>query len=210
MKRLVATTAFAAAMLLGTGCSPTAGDIYPMTVGSAWNMDLLVMAGATAASLDTFQTGISVNTAVERASLTSGREVVKFKYESSVHQRIPDTSYTSTTYSYYREDGDWILGYSTLGDSTADTVMTTNPAVGRTWQQGAGSAEVIGREDVTVKAGVYKNAWKVRLTTNQGGVPVDMYLWYAMGTGLVKMHYEGENLGYTVVYDQELTSATIK
>jgi hypothetical protein len=181
-----------------------------MSVGSVWNMDILVMAGTTVASLDTFETGTVVTTAVEKANLTSGQEVVKFKNESSIHMRTPDTTYTNTTYSYSREDGDWILGYSTLDDTTADTMMVTNPSVGQTWHQGTTTAEVVGQEDVTVAAGTYKGAWKVKLTSTQGGETLDTYAWYAKGTGSVKTHSENTVQGYSMVYNQELTSATIK
>lgn len=210
MKRLPILAATAAIVLLGAGCSPTSSDIFPMTTGSVWNMDVLVMAGTTVASLDTFQTGTVVTNAVEKANLTSGEEVVKFKQESSIHMRMPDTTITTTTYAYYRESGDWILGYSALEDSTADTMMVTSPSVGKTWSQGSTTAEVVGQEDVTVTANTYKNAWKVKLTTTTGGQTMEMFVWYAKGTGMVKMHYEAEVQGFETVYDQQLTSATIK
>ena len=211
MKRVLVPAAIAAVALMGTSCTTAgSGDIFPMSVGSVWNMNILVMAGATAASLDTFETGTVVNTVVEKANLTTGPEVVKYKNEATIHRRTPDSTYSSTTYSYYREDGDWILGYSALDDSTGDTMMATTPTAGKTWHQGTSIAEVIGQEDVSVPAGTYKNAWKVKLTSSQGGYNVDMFSWFAPGTGLVKFHYESSNQGYSQVYDQELTSTTVK
>jgi hypothetical protein len=210
MKRILALAAIAAVALMGMNCSPAASDIFPMSVGSVWNMDILVMAGTTVAALDTFQTGTSVTTAVEKANLSSGEEVVKFRTEVNVHQRTPDTTYTSTTDAYMREAGDWILSYSDLNDSTGDTVTMTNPSVGTTWHQDSTTYEVVGREDVMVTAGTYKNAWKVTMTSRMGGVTVDTHIWYAQGTGTVKTHFEKTVQTYSMVYNQELTSATIK
>jgi hypothetical protein len=45
---------------------------------------------------------------------------------------------------------------------------------------------------------------------NIGGVTVAMFNWYARGVGNVKMQYEGTYQSYSQVYDEELTSATIK
>lgn len=200
MRRILVLAAVAAVALLGTSCKSKSSDIYPMSVGSVWNYDLLVTASTTAA-VETLATGTMVNTAVEKATLPSG-DGVKFKADLSVTSKTPDTTWTLTTYSYAREAGDWILSYSDLSDSTGDTVMMTTLAVGKKWHQGDGTAEVMVQEDVTVKAGTYKSAWKVKLT-NSG---VDEFYWYAKGTGLVKM--EGPQDDATMTF--ELTKATIK
>jgi hypothetical protein len=211
MKRVLVLAAIAAVALMGTSCT-TAGssDIFPMSIGSVWNQDILMMAGTTSASLDTFETGTVIITALEKANLTSGEEVVKFKNEVTMHMRMPDSTLTNTTYSYMREAGDWILSYSDLSDTTADTAMVTTPSAGKTWHQNTGPAEIVGQEDVTVVAGTYKGAWKVKATMTQGGSTFDMYYWYAKGTGMVKAHFESSSQGYSQIYNQELTSATIK
>jgi len=170
-------------------------------------MDILDLAGPVTPSLDTFLTGTVVTTAIDKATLTSGEEVVRFRNDATVHRRSPDSTYTITTYTCYREDGDWILGYSALDDTTADTVMVTGPSVGKTWHQGTATAEVIGQDDVSVPAGTYRDAWVVRVTSDQG---IEMYSWYAKGTGLVRLHYAWAYQGYGQDYRQELTSATIK
>ena len=210
MKRSLIVAAAAAIVLVLLSCSPASNDIFPMSVGSVWHTDILVMGGTTIASLDTTQTSTDVKTAVEKTSLTTGKEVVEYKYETTTHLRTPDSTYTSTRYTYCREDGDWILVYTSLDDTTADTVMVTSPSVGKTWHQGSATTEVVGQEDVTVPAGTYKGAWKVKVTTSQGGLAFDMYYWYAKGTGLVKLSYEWTYLGHSKVYTEELTSATIK
>jgi hypothetical protein len=205
MRRMFVIAAVAAVTLLGTSCKSKSSDIYPMSVGSVWNMDVLVTFDTTTiASLDTSATGTYVTTAVEKASLVSGEGVVKMKTEMSEHIKTPDTTITFTTYSYVREAGDWILSYSDLSDPTGDTVMVTTPAVGKTWHQGTDTAEVITQENVTVKAGTYKDAWKVKVT-NSGG---DVFYWYAKGVGMVKAYSEEQT--YNIKSTLELTSATIK
>ncbi len=201
MRRILILAAIAAIALIGTSCTTSGGDIFPMSVGSVWNMDMV----ATAAQ-DTFMTGTYVTTAVEKANLGSGEEVVKMKTEMSQHIRMPDTTITTTSYAYVREAGDWILSYSDLNDSTGDTVMVTTPTVGMKWHQGTGTTEVIGQEDVTVKAGTYKSAWKFKMTTSG----TDFFYWYAKGIGMVKAHSEYEEQSVEWMNDMELTSATIK
>jgi hypothetical protein len=211
MRRILTLAAIAAVALMGTSCTTSGGgDIFPMSIGSVWNHDILIMAGTTTASLDTFETGTATTTALEKANLTSGEEVVKFKNETTIHMRMPDSTYTSTTYSYMREAGDWILSYSDLSGTTPDTVMVTEPALGKTWHQNSGTAEIVGQEDVSVVAGTYKGAWKVKATMTQGGSTFDIYYWYATGTGMVQAHFETSYQGYSQTYDQELTSVTIK
>jgi hypothetical protein len=210
MKQTLVLAAVAAVALMGMSCSPAAGDIFPMSVGSVWHMDILAMTGTAIASLDTAETSTVVKTAVEKTNLTTGEEVVKYKYETTTHLRTPDSIYTTTSYVYCREDGDWVLAYSSLDDSTADTVMVTTPSVGKTWHQGSATTEVVGQENVTVPAGTYKGAWKVKVLASQGRFTFDIYYWYAKGTGLVKLSYEWTFLGHSKVYTEELTSATIK
>ncbi len=210
MKQTLVLAAIAAVTLTGMNCSPAANDIFPMSVGSVWKMDVLSMTGTTIASLDTASTGTVVKTAVDKTNLATGKEVVVYRYETTTHLRTPDSTYTNTTYVYCREDGDWILVYSSLDDTTADTVMVTSPSVGKTWHEGSATKEVVGQEDVTVPAGTYKSAWKAKLTAGQDGYTLEAYYWYAKGAGLVKYSYVWTYQGQSKVYSEELTSATIK
>jgi hypothetical protein len=191
-------------------CNRDGGSIFPMTIGSVWNTEFYLLEGQSVASLDTFETGMTTTTALEKANLTTGKEIVKFKHESTVHLHILDSTYTATTYSLMHEEGDAIVSYAALDDTTGDTVVMAYPAVGQSWSQGPATAIVVGQEDVTVAAGTYRKAWKVKTITNIGGVTVQMFSWYARGVGNVKMHYEGEYQGYSQIYNEELTSATIK
>ncbi len=210
MKRILFLSAVAAVALLGTSCAPSGGPIYPMTIGSVWNMSSYTLYGTTLASLDTMSTGTRTNTALEKANLSNGREVVKFKNDATVYYKALDTTVTTTSYSYTAEVGDTIFSYTSLDDTIGTPVMRSNPAVGQTWSEGSATAMVVGQEDVTVAAGTYKKAWKVKIITNVGGVTVEMVNWYARGVGNVKMYYEGEYQGYGQVFNEELTSAVIK
>jgi len=210
VRQTLAVAAIAAVALTGTRCRLGGGPVFPMTVGSVWNREFYMLQGQAGSTPDTLETGVTTTTAVEKANLTSGGEVVKFRHESSVHLRTPDSTYMTTTYSYYREEGDVILLYTALDDATGDTVMTLNPAVGQSWSQGPATAIVVGQEDVTVAAGTYRNAWKVKLVTNVGGITVEAFSWYARGVGNVKMHGEGEYQSFSQVYSEELTSAVVK
>ena len=207
---MLIAAAIAALALTSASCNPDAGSIFPMTIGSVWNTELYALEGQTGTTLDTSETGVTTTTALEKDSLTNGKEVVKFKSESTVHLRTPDSTYTTISYSFLREEDGAILSYGALDDTIGDTLMMTSPAVGQTWSPATGTAIVVGQEDVTVPAGTYKKAWKVKTAVNVGGVTLEMFSWYARGVGNVRMHYEGAYLGYSQVYDEELTSATIK
>ncbi|MCX6841049.1 MAG: hypothetical protein NTX53_02015 [candidate division WOR-3 bacterium] len=210
MKRILFLSTIAAVALLGTSCTPSGGPIYPMTIGSVWNMSSYTLYGTTLASLDTMTTGTQTNTALEKANLSNGREVVKFKNDATVHYKALDTTITTTSYSYVAEVGDTIFSYTSLDDTIGTPVMRSNPAAGQTWAEGSVIATVVGQENVTVAAGTYRKAWKIKTITNIGGVTVEMFSWYARGVGNVKMHYEGEYQGHSQVFNEELTSATIK
>jgi len=210
VRRALIVAAVAAAALTGMSCNPDGGPIFPMTIGSVWHTESYLLEGQAIAALDTFETGVTTTTALEKAYLTTGQEVVRFMHESTAHLHALDSTYTATTYSLMGEEGDAIVSYVALDDTTGDTVMMSNPAVGQSWSQGPATAIVVGQEDVTVAAGTYKKAWKVKTITNIGGVTVQAFSWYAWGVGNVKMHYEGEYQGYSQVYNEELTSATIK
>jgi hypothetical protein len=210
VRRMLFLAATAAAALSGISCNPNAGPIFPMTIGSVWHTESYLLEGQAVAALDTFEADVTTTMAFENANLTNGKEVVKFKSESTIHLRTPDSTYTTTSYSVLREEEGAILSYGALDDTIGDTVMMSSPAVGQSWSTGPATAIIVGQEDVTVAAGTYKKAWKVETITNIGGVTVEMYSWYARGVGNVKMHYEGEYQGYSQVYNQELTSATIK
>ncbi|HTW92187.1 MAG TPA: hypothetical protein VMH22_10815 [bacterium] len=205
-----AVFAVAAIAFLGMSCTSPTGPIYPMTVGSAWNMSECTLHGTTSASLDTSITGTQTTTALGKANLFNGREVTKFRDDATDHYRAPDTIITTTSYFCVTEVGDTIFSYADLSDTVGVPMMRSTPAEGQTWTQGSATATVVGQEDVRVPAGVYRDAWKVKLTSSAGGVTEDVYEWFARGTGMVKVSYDYTANGKRTVYDAALTSATIK
>ena len=206
MTRVIVLAVVAAVALLGTACpGPSAGSIFPMTVGNVWNRSHYMLYG-TAQPLDTWETGTITMTALAKANLANGREVVEFKQDNTFHYTHPDSTVIDTAYMYMAEVGDSVKSYTSLNDTIGMIVMLLNPAANQTWQDSGATATVIGQEDVSVAAGTYKGAWKVQLGTGSQG----LYQWFARGTGMVKQHEDNTNLGYELVYDEELTSATIK
>jgi hypothetical protein len=210
VRRMLIVAATAAAALTGMSCNPNAGSIFPMTIGSVWHTESHSLGGQSGGVLDTSQTAVTTTTALEKALLSNGKEVVRFRHESAVHEFDPDSSYSSTTETLLREEDDVIMVYAALDDTIGDTLMMLNPAVGQNWGQGIATAIVVGQENVTVPAGTYKKAWKVKTVANLGVVTVEVHTWYAKGVGNVKMHSEAEFMGSVEVIDEELTSATIK
>ena len=210
MRRALIVAAVAAAVLVWLGCDANNGPVYPMSVGSVWHTEYYALEGTTTAALDTIQTGVTTTTATAKVNLDNGKEAVQFTTERTIHLRSPDSTFTETYSTFMREEDGAIILHSALSDSVGDTLMMAEPEVGQSWSQGPATAIVVGQEDVTVAAGTYKKAWKVKTITNIGGVTVQMFSWYARGVGNVKMHYEGEYQGYSQVYNEELTSASIK
>jgi hypothetical protein len=203
-------TVAAASALLAVGCDSNTGSIFPMTVGSVWHTQSSVLDGATPDALDTSATVVTTTTVSEKDSLANGKEVVRFTSEATVHQRSPESTYTTTSVSLLREENGVILSYGALDDTIGDTLLMSEPEVGQSWSPGLATSLVIGQEDVTVPAGTYKKAWKVKTITNLGIITFDMFSWYARGVGNVKNHYEATYEGLTQVFDEELTSVTIK
>jgi hypothetical protein len=210
VKRLLVLAPIAAIALLGAGCTSPTGSVYPMTVGSTWNYAASTLTDTALASLDTVSTVAQTSTALEMAKLINGKDVTKFKNESTIHHRRPDTTYTTTSYNYVAEVGDTIFVYVDTTDTAGTPMMRSTPAVGQTWTEGDAAASVVGQEDVTVAAGTYKDAWKVKLTYNSGAASTDIYQWFAAGTGVIKVSFDYTNGGTHTVYNSELTSAVIK
>jgi len=205
--RMLAFAAIAALAFLSTGCTSPTGSVYPITVGSVWNRSVTLLRGTTTASLDTVETEIQATTALGKVTLINGREVIKIENDLTSYFRQQDTTAASTTYAYVAEVGDTVVTYADQNDTVGSPTMRLTPAVGQTWTSvSSGTSTVVGQEDVTVAAGTYKGAWKVRRATVIGNI----YEWYAPGTGLVKMYYDTTLVGNRTVYSSELTSATIK
>ena len=207
--RLLVLAAVTGAALLGPNCSPSLAPIHPMTIGSVWNTTTITLSGPAGGALDTVSTTTITRTALQKASLANGREVVEFKDDSTIHTRTPDTTVSATGDYYMAEVGDTIMSYKSLDDTIGTPVLMSDPVAGDTWLEGTTGVTVVGQEDVTVAAGTYRKAWKLKLTVHSP-VTFDIYEWYARGTGMVKSYYDATFLGQERIFDQELTSATIK
>ena len=210
MNRALVLTVIAAVALMGATCSPSTGSIHPMTIGNVWNMSTSTLHGPATGTLDTVSTATITRTALQKANLSNGREVVEFRDDTTTHTRTPDTTISTTGYFYMAEAGDTIKSYTSLDDTTGTSTLMSNPAAGQTWTEGTTTATVVGQEDVTVTAGTYRGAWKLKLSVSRGGLAFDIYEWYARGTGMVKVYYDASYGGSERVFDEELTSATIK
>jgi hypothetical protein len=206
VKRAFVFATTAALALLGAGCPSPSGSLYPTTEGSGWHMSNYVLTG-TPDSLDTLSSGTATYTAMGRTTLANGREVTQFQNEVTTRYPANDTTIAETSFSYVGEVGDTIFTYSRQSDTIGQRTMRSTPAVGQSWAvDSSRTATVVSQEDVTVAAGTYRNAWKVKVTTLIG----DFYKWYEPGTGLVRTWLDETTAGSRVVVSSELTSATIK
>jgi hypothetical protein len=211
MKKLLILTVAAVACFM-VGCGGGTDDYFPMSVGSQWDYEGYVLFGTTTAAMDTQQTMTVTTEAQAKTTLTSGEEVIPFQSTVITHQFLPSVM-TDTTIgtSYSRESGDAILQYDSLSTSIPDTLLKMPLSEGDTWYVASNAkALVVGKEDVTVPAGTYKNTWKIKITSSGGGYTMDMFFWYAKGVGSVKTHYENTYGGYTSIFNQELKSVDIK
>ena len=212
MKKLLILTVAAVACFI-IGCkSGGSDDYFPMTVGSQWDYSGYMLYGTTTPPTDTLQTMTTSTVAQAKTILTSGEEVVPFQTTTISHTTFPIAmTDTSIGMSYVRESGDVILSYDTLNTTIPDTLLVLPLEANKTWHNGPNStALVVGQEDVTVAAGTYKNSWKIKYTTVSGSDTMEMFQWFAKGVGGVKTHYEASQSGYNMIYNQELTSSTIK
>jgi hypothetical protein len=211
MKKLLILTV-AALVCFMVGCkSGGSDDYFPMTVGSQWDYSGYTLYGTTNPPTDTMQTMTSTTIAQAKTTLSNGNEVVPFQSTTVKHILFPiERTDTTSVTGYARESGDVILSYSSTNDTTPDTLMITTLEANKTWYDGSRTALVVGQEDVTVAAGTYKNAWKIKYTTVSGSDTMEMFQWFAKGVGAVKTHYETSESGFYIIYDQGLTSSTIK
>lgn len=214
MKRIMVVILLAAGLVM-TGCDLTGGgpDYFPMTVGSSWSYRGYVrLRSGTDEPPDTIQTLQAQAQATRRTSLVAGGEVTEFVTTTQIQIRYPfDTSYTAVETTYHRETGNLILCYESLSDNEPDTSLVLPLVRDKTWRVNeAVTARVIGQEDVTVPAGVYRNAWKIEYTYSAGGQSFTQQVWYAGNVGLVKVQGVETYGAVTYEHSRELTSATIR
>ncbi|MEO0083598.1 MAG: hypothetical protein ABIK33_04355 [candidate division WOR-3 bacterium] len=194
------------------GCGLFGGpDYFPLKKGNIWKY----------AGMTTVETSLGVDTTSKifhTSEITAddqkigGKKVFTMTTRDSILTFNPDTFYVSTNTSYLRETDNAILTYSSLLDNDPDTTLMTDLKENKTWRQIIGSDTVVytvlNKEDVTVPAKTYKNAWKIKAVWNSG---TPLYYWYADGTGLIKYYYEYSPYSTVTIRSWfELTQATIK
>jgi hypothetical protein len=213
MRKLLVPAATMVIAMLGASCdSAGSGGIYPLTVGNKWTHDSYVLHGPTQSALDTLQTSSIVVDILKKDALNSGPSAFQVFSTSTIHWFSPDTNYVITGYSYMREDDGAVLSYESRSDTNPDTLAFEEMTVGKTWHDHRGLlVEVVGQEDVTVKAGTYTGAFKVKYLDVYDSDTFPVYRWYAMDVGEVQTDYEfTPDVGFTQVFHSELASAAIK
>jgi hypothetical protein len=218
MKRLLILTVLFSAALILVNCDlfGTTEDYYPMATGTTWDYKGSVTMTATDADPDTISTSAGRAEVTGTAELASGEEVARFVNVDTIHSRMPETTYVIVDTNYVRQDGDYVLAYSSLDDTEADTALALPLELNKTWQVWASgdtsvTGTVVAQEDVTVPAGTYTNCWKVEMETTIGtDVSAKMHYWYADGIGRVKWLMENIGGGYKMTARNDLTAADIK
>lgn len=203
----------AALLLLNCDIFGSKEDYYPTTIGSVWNwFSCSIMQTGTDASPDTIEIVESSTRATKNEKLATGEDVVELVKTATVHIRYPfDSTYTICDTCYVREDKNWVLSYESRNDIEPETTLALPLATGKTWRVTSGlSGQVLGQENVTVRAGSYSNAWKIELTNITGTDTFKVDYWYANRVGNVMFHSEHSYANYTVIYHGELVSANIK
>lgn len=210
MNRLIVLAV--AVVALGVACKTTDSDAFPLTVGNKWTSRGYVLRGSGPASLDTIQTLTIITTVEPQETLASGERVLPVLTVKSIHLFSPDSNFTTAMYKYVREVGGAVLQYDSLGDPNPDTVLYQDLAVGRTWQYGGYPAEVIGQGGITVPAGAYDDAYRVKYTeTTWFDSTFTLYICFANGVGEVMRDFEAPTLPFgTWIHHSELVSAIIK
>ena len=216
-KTLILTVLFSTALIL-VNCDLFGlnGDFYPMTIGSTWDVTGSITTAPADAAPDTIQTSTGRSEVTGTAELTGGGEVVRFVHIDSTFLRTPETTYVSFDTSYARQTDSYILAYSSLDDTEADTALALPLELNKTWQVRVSgdttvTGTVVAREDVTVPAGTYRDCWKVEMTTTIGAdTPLSMYYWYADGIGRVRWLMENTGSGYKTTARIDLAAADIK
>ncbi|MGQ9708355.1 MAG: hypothetical protein ACUVUR_05715 [bacterium] len=186
-------------------------DYYPLTVGSKWEYSgYVLLETGTDAQPDTIIRMTAAFIANKNDKLSSGEDVTEMIATLESHYYYPnETTITQIDTSYTRETGNAILEYGSKDDTSPDTALVLPLEKDKTWHVNPGViARVLIQEDVMVKAGTYKNAWKIEQT--ETGTGYKTYYWYANNIGLVKIYNQHTEQSNTYTFNMELVSANIK
>ena len=206
-----------AALLLTAGCDKLGGepDFYPTSVGSTWRHTI----AATLVELDgdTVWSAVSRSEVVGKATLAAGGEAAVVVTLDSMRMRIPhDTIMVYSDTSWVQKKDNRVLMFESVDETSPDTTLVLPLEANKTWlvsAEGGGEtrAKVIGKQDVTVPAGTFKDSWMVELASTDAGPDTMRVHWYLAGdVGLIRMHYLIETEPYRTEFENRLTNYNIK
>jgi hypothetical protein len=179
-----------------------------MSVGNVWHYEGYSLSSTARAALDTSETRrvwVRVERQVDIQACEGAFEVSRAETTYRHNPAIDTQVFTDTDYICKGES--LILSYGSLDDTVPDTLLALPLSAGKTWHfWGSLTAEAIGQENVSVKAGYFPSAWKVRIRTGLG----DEFIWFVDHVGQVKLHVESSFMGDSMVYHDELASYDIK
>lgn len=210
MKGTIVIAAVIAA-LCAIGCDSVKPDnYYPMGTGSTWSYTMWSTLETTGESVDTMMTGTTEVEVTGTRQLTAGGDVAEFVSTVTSYTRLPmpDTTVEVDT-QYVRDAGDYILAYESLDDAEPDTVLPADLAENKSWHANDSTLMTAeAQEDVTVAAGTFEQAWRVKIDLGSGS---EVKQWVANHVGLVKLHMEFEpQSGYKFESHTELVSSDVK
>ncbi len=211
-KLMVITVTLVALLFVACDLFGKKEDYFPTNVGSKWEYEgYAITESTTDAPADTVYKLTATIVAEKKDKLSSGDEVIMMIQNSEVHYYQPsETSYSFVETSYVRETKDAVLSYDTKNDTTPDTTLVLPLKEGKTWHIYENVvAKVLSQEDITVKAGTYKKAWKIEYTDTAASNYKE-YFWYANNIGMAKAYGEWTWGASTVKSTVELVKATIK
>jgi hypothetical protein len=216
MKNLVLCAVFGALLLAGVGCDLFGGDdtdYYPTTVGSSWRYEGEMTIETDGDTLLTQVTNLDVTGTAE---LAVGGTAALFVTVDSVLQRIPwDTLLVTADTSWILKTSSFVLDFEGPSDNQPDTMLALPLEQGKTWQVFASAdttvwATVVGREDITVAAGSFKDCWEVEFEYTAGAGSFQLSYWYADGVGWVRGWSSVAAGGYTGITERRLTGYDVK
>ncbi|RKX71713.1 hypothetical protein DRP53_00575 [candidate division WOR-3 bacterium] len=169
----------AAILLFVIGCGLFKGEkkYLPLAVGNEWDYTMTTHNA-------TYQNDTLVSDTTFTHHYTS-KITGTDKTTGGVEVYVMISTFESTTDTTYLEErDDDIYSYSSLSDTNPILVLDHPLDDGKTWSSGGFTYEVIGSEDVSVKAGDF-SCKKIKVTYSG----VESYFWYAEGVGEVKYSY---------------------
>ena len=201
MKRTFAALALLACLLLPPGCirppNDDEADYFPLTIGSVWEFELLELR-ITPDSTDTLSRGTVKWEAKAETQLGNGQPAVLLE--------LTEDGFVDTI--YYRATDEAVMLHEDPDDDEPLRILSLPLAADLFWYVDEDvRALVVDREERTVRAGRYRNCWKVSWV--EDGDLVFNY-WYAPNVGLCFGELDEEYQGTRFVERMELVSVNIK